>query len=83
MIKVYEFCGCDLVVTNLSKEETHKWYEEYSGEDVNINSVDEVDLNIIVEIETIEGKYEPVTISEYIKDIAIESIPLVIASKEC
>ncbi len=81
-LKVYEFLKCDLVVTNLSKEDTHKWYEDYTGEDVIIDSIEETDLNTIVEMETIEGKYEPVTIGEYIKDISTTSMPLVIASRE-
>lgn len=81
-IKVYEFCNCDLVVTNVSLEKTINWYsKEYQYVDKKyVEEVDEYDMSIQIEGE--DGELKNISVHDYIADIKEKDMPMIIASSE-
>ncbi len=82
MIKVYEFCGCDLVVTNKSIKETMDWYsKEYQY--VNEKYVEEIDgYDTYIKIKDDNNEFKSISVKDYIVKIDEKDMPMIIASSE-
>ena len=56
-IKVYKMNEIDIVISPVSKEETNKWYEDFTGEKNELSDVEELNPNS-------EGFYDKVSRGE-------------------